>query len=136
VPVVPDEGGTLMFGRKWKSVEASLLNVQQEIVSLRSEIDQRSADIASLRGTIQSLEERLGSTDARVVQITTELTNQLHEIDSELELLATTADAASAETVTELRANQVRIASEQARYAITLRQDLAELAELLRKART
>jgi chromosome segregation ATPase len=125
-----------MFGRKWKSVEASLLNVQQEIVSLRSEIDQRSADIASLRGTIQSLEERLGSTDARVVQITTELTNQLHEIDSELELLATTADAASAETVTELRANQVRIASEQARYAITLRQDLAELAELLRKART
>ena len=136
MPVVPDEGGTLMFGRKWKSVEASLLNVQQEIVSLRSEIDQRSADIASLRGTIQSLEERLGSTDARVVQITTELTNQLHEIDSELELLATTADAASAETVTELRANQVRIASEQARYAITLRQDLAELAELLRKART
>jgi chromosome segregation ATPase len=136
VPVVPDEGGTLMFGRKWKSVETSLLNVQQEIVSLRSEIDQRSADIASLRGTIQSLEERLGSTDARVVQITTELTNQLHEIDSELELLATTADAASAETVTELRANQVRIASEQARYAITLRQDLAELAELLRKART
>ena len=136
MPVVPDEGGTLMFGRKWKSVETSLLNVQQEIVSLRSEIDQRSADIASLRGTIQSLEERLGSTDARVVQITTELTNQLHEIDSELELLATTADAASAETVTELRANQVRIASEQARYAITLRQDLAELAELLRKART
>ncbi|MEY3616059.1 MAG: hypothetical protein RLZZ518_1061 [Actinomycetota bacterium] len=124
-----------MFGRKWKSVEASLLTVQQEIVALRSEVDQRSSDIAVLRGTLQSLEDRLVGTDARVVQITTELTNQLHEIDSELERLATTADAASAETVTELRANQVRIANEQARYAITLRQDLAELAELLRKAR-
>lgn len=124
-----------MFGRKWKSVETSLLTVQQEIVALRSEVDQRSSDIAVLRGTLQSLEDRLVGTDARVVQITTELTNQLHEIDSELERLATTADAASAETVTELRANQVRIANEQARYAITLRQDLAELAELLRKAR-
>jgi len=124
-----------MFGRKWKSVEASLLTVQQEIVALRSEVDQRSSDIAVLRSTLQSLEDRLVGTDARVVQITTELTNQLHEIDSELERLATTADAASAETVTELRANQVRIANEQARYAITLRQDLAELAELLRKAR-
>jgi chromosome segregation ATPase len=124
-----------MFGRKWKSVEASLLTVQQEIVALRSEVDQRSSEIAVLRSTLQSLEDRLVGTDARVVQITTELTNQLHEIDSELERLATTADAASAETVTELRANQVRIANEQARYAITLRQDLAELAELLRKAR-
>ena len=66
----------------------------------------------------------------------TELANQLHELDTELERLAQTADAASAETVTELRANQVRIASEQARYAITLRHDLAELAELLRKTRT
>jgi len=67
--------------------------------------------------------------------MTTAITNQLHELDSEIERLASTADAASAETVSELRANQVRIASEQARYAIALRQDLAELAELLRRSR-
>jgi len=82
------------------------------------------------------LDSRLGSADARITQMATELTNQIHELDTELERLAQTADAASAETVTELRANQVRIASEQARYAITLRHDLAELAELLRKTRT
>jgi uncharacterized protein YdcH (DUF465 family) len=67
--------------------------------------------------------------------MTTAITNQLHELDSEIDRLAKTADAASAETVSELRANQVRIAGEQARYAIALRQDLAELAELLRRAR-
>ena len=61
--------------------------------------------------------------------------NQLHELDADIEKLAAMADAASAETVNELRANQVRIANEQARYAIALRQDLAELAELLRRNR-
>ncbi|MFM7962844.1 MAG: hypothetical protein ACKPBF_02585, partial [Actinomycetota bacterium] len=59
----------------------------------------------------------------------------LHELDAEIERLSSTADAASAEAVSQLRANQVRIANEQARYAITLRQDLAELAELLRRSR-
>jgi uncharacterized protein YdcH (DUF465 family) len=67
--------------------------------------------------------------------MTAAITNQLHELDADIERLSGMADAASAETVNELRANQVRIATEQARYAIALRQDLAELAELLRRNR-
>ncbi len=124
-----------MFGRKWKTLDATLRSVQGELNSLRAEVEQRGTDISSMRSQLSVLEERLINADARVTQITTALTNQLHEIDTELDRLTQTADAASAETVTQLRANQVRIASEQARYAITLRQDLAELAELLRKTR-
>lgn len=124
-----------MFGRKWKTLDATLRSVQGELNSLRAEVEQRGADISSMRSQLSVLEERLINADVRVTQITTALTNQLHEIDTELDRLTQTADAASAETVTQLRANQVRIASEQARYAITLRQDLAELAELLRKTR-
>lgn len=124
-----------MFGRKWKTLDATLRSVQGELNSLRGEVEQRGADISSMRSQLNVLEERLINADVRVTQITTALTNQLHEIDTELDRLTQTADAASAETVTQLRANQVRIASEQARYAITLRQDLAELAELLRKTR-
>ncbi len=124
-----------MFGRKWKTLDATLRSVQGELNSLRGEVEQRGADISLMRSQLNVLEERLINADVRVTQITTALTNQLHEIDTELDRLTQTADAASAETVTQLRANQVRIASEQARYAITLRQDLAELAELLRKTR-
>ena len=124
-----------MFGRKWKTLDATLRSVQGELNLLRAEVEQRGTDISSMRSQLNVLEERLINADTRVTQITTALTNQLHEIDTELDRLTQTADAASAETVTQLRANQVRIASEQARYAITLRQDLAELAELLRKTR-
>jgi predicted nuclease with TOPRIM domain len=125
-----------MFNRRRKSVDSTLRTLQNEVTALRNEALQRDNDVAALRTQLHALDSRLGGADARITQMATELANQLHELDTELEHLAQTADAASAETVTELRANQVRIASEQARYAITLRRDLAELAELLRKTRT
>ena len=125
-----------MFNRHRKSVDSTLRTLQNEVTALRTKADRRDADVAALRTQLHALDSRLGSADARITQMATELTNQIHELDTELDRLAQTADAASAETVTELRANQVRIASEQARYAITLRHDLAELAELLRKTRT
>jgi stress response protein SCP2 len=95
----------------------------------------RGTEIDAVHLDIQVLTNRLGGVDDRVTQMTTAITNQIHELDADIEKLAATADAASAETVNELRANQVRIANEQARYAIALRQDLAELAELLRRNR-
>jgi chromosome segregation ATPase len=124
-----------MFGKKWKTFEVSLQTMHGQIEVLRSDIAQRTRDIEAIRSQIRVFEERLGNADARATQMTTEITNQLHELNSELEQLAQSADAASAQAVADLRSNQVRIASEQARYAITLRQDLAELAELLRRTR-
>lgn len=106
-----------------------------QIQVLQGEIAQRTRDIEAIRSQIRAFEERLGNADARVTQMTTEITNQLHELNSELEQLAQSADTARAQAVADLRSNQVRIASEQARYAIALRQDLAELAELLRRSR-
>ncbi len=125
-----------MFNRHRKSVDSTLRTLQNEVTALRNEAHQRDADVAALRTQLHALDSRLGTADARITQMATELTNQIHELDAEINHLAHTADAASVETVAELRANQVRIATEQARYAITLRQDLAELAELLRKTRT
>jgi chromosome segregation ATPase len=124
-----------MFGRKWKEMQTLLASVQGEVSQLRDDLARRASQVDELRTSIHALEERLTGVDSRVTHMTTAITNQLHELDSEIERLAQTADAASAETVSQLRANQVRIANEQARYAITLRQDLAELAESLRRSR-
>ncbi|MGA0804506.1 MAG: hypothetical protein ACO3QU_06455, partial [Ilumatobacteraceae bacterium] len=128
--------GTLMFGGKWRALEASLREMRGHIETLQGNLAQRTEEIETIRKYLAAFEERLSGTDARVTHMTTEITNQLHELNSELEQLANGADAASAAAVADLRNNQVRIASEQARYAITLRQDLAELAELLRKTRS
>jgi chromosome segregation ATPase len=125
----------MMFGRKWKEMQTLLASVQGEVSQLRDDLARRASQVDELRTSIHALEERLTGVDSRVTHMTTAITNQLHELDSEIERLAQTADAASAETVSQLRANQVRIANEQARYAITLRQDLAELAESLRRSR-
>ncbi|MFM7046680.1 MAG: hypothetical protein ACKOXX_02090 [Actinomycetota bacterium] len=125
----------MMFSRKWKEMQSLLASVQGEVSQLRDDLARRASQVDELRTSIHALEERLTGVDSRVTHMTTAITNQLHELDSEIERLAQTADAASAETVSQLRANQVRIANEQARYAITLRQDLAELAELLRRSR-
>ena len=122
-----------MFGRKNKALVAHLQAVQGELTALRSELARRGAEIDAVHLDLRALTDRLGGVDDRVTQMTTAITNQLHELDADIEKLAAMADAASAETVNELRANQVRIANEQARYAIALRQDLAELAELLRR---
>jgi predicted nucleic acid-binding Zn-ribbon protein len=124
-----------MFRRREKELVALVHGVQAELTMLREDIARRAAELDAVRGGLRALEDRLHGVDARVTHMTTAITNQLHELDSEIDRLAKTADAASAETVSELRANQVRIAGEQARYAIALRQDLAELAELLRRAR-
>jgi len=125
-----------MFGRRNKELTEHLQAVQGELSTLRAELARRGAEIDAVHLEIRALTDRLGGVDDRVTQMTTAITNQLHELDADIEKLAATADAASAETVYQLRANQVRIANEQARYAITLRQDLAELAELLRRNRT
>ncbi|MEK0415202.1 MAG: hypothetical protein RL352_599 [Actinomycetota bacterium] len=125
-----------MFGRKNKELVAHLQALQGELGALRAELARRGAEIDAVHIDLRALTDRLGGVDDRVTQMTTAITNQLHELDADIEKLASIADAASAETVNELRSNQVRIANEQARYAIALRQDLAELAELLRRNRT
>jgi hypothetical protein len=81
------------------------------------------------------LEDRIGN-------ISTELANQVSELSLELDQLANrepvqvpVTSAADEQAVVALKASQVKLASEQARYEITFREDLAALAEQVRQLR-
>jgi hypothetical protein len=118
----------------------------------------------SLNGKIAELAERVSLTSAdarhareetvalqqRISNVTTELANQLGELGSEIDALANgRAESASKpdevvvveqviapEVLDELKTAQVRLANEQARYEIAFREDLATLAEQLKRARS
>ena len=73
-----------------------------------------------------------------VTAVSTELANQVSELGTDLDALTRRPpeerpDPAEFE---ELRDGQVRLANEQARYQIAFREDLARLAEQLRRAPT
>lgn len=92
-----------------------------------------TTDAASRRSAEQvaALEQRLDS-------VGTELANQLSELGRDIDGLAKHAAQAASGTVDEaviesLRNGQIKLANEQARYEIAFREDLAVLAENLRK---
>lgn len=78
------------------------------------------ADVAidALQRQVTELDERLAALDDRVTSVSTELANQLAEIGDDIEPMHHSAE---------------RLAAEQARYQIRFRQDLAELAERIRR---
>ena len=80
----------------------------------------------------------------RISNVSTELANQLGELSRELDQMgsrpATTPvlaldQAATEDMIEELHEAQVRLAAEQARYEIAFRQDLANLADQLKRPR-
>ena len=125
-----------MFGRNKKTLKA-IEALQTEILELRSLLSEQSAQISSNRVTSESVANRLSGLETRVSGMGSELARQLHELGDEIEQLSKRAeDDGVAEIIATLKATQVRLASEQARYEITFRQDLAQLADqLLRRNR-
>ena len=91
------------------------------------------ADLDMLRARFQRLSDRLDEVDARITSISTELVNQLTELSGDLEAIAKEHPPTD-DIVTEIRDAQVKLANEQARYQIAFREDLADLAERLRRA--
>ncbi len=96
-----------------------------------------SANDVAVRQTtdqVSALEERLNS-------VSTELANQVRELGTDIDGLAAQAaqaeddgeDASSEAFAESLRESQVKLAKEQARYEIAFREDLASLAEQLRR---
>jgi predicted nucleic acid-binding Zn-ribbon protein len=85
-----------------------------------------------MRARVQRLSDRLDQIDERITSISTELANQLTELSGDVEALAGNHPPSDG-VVTEIRDAQERLANEQARYQIAFRQDLAELAERLRR---
>lgn len=114
------------------------LRVQLEILARqRDEADSRATQLANrLRETtagIQMLDRRIDSLDSRLTGVSTELTNQLTELSGEIG--AASANGVPPESIDALRNGQVKLANEQARFEIAFREDLATLAEQIRRAR-
>jgi hypothetical protein len=91
------------------------------------------ADLDILRARLQRLSDRLDAFDARVTSIATELANQITELSGDVESIAKERPPTD-DIVLEIRDAQVKLATEQARYQIAFREDLAALAERLRRA--
>lgn len=90
------------------------------------------ADLDLLRARIERLSQRLDEVDQRITSIGTELANQISELSGDLEGLGA-QEPPTERIVDELRDAQERLANEQARYQIAFRQDLAEIADRLKR---
>ncbi|HEY5663454.1 MAG TPA: hypothetical protein VIS05_05400 [Ilumatobacter sp.] len=85
----------------------------------------------ALLGRVHDLAARLEGLDARITSVSTELANQIAELSSDLDGVG---DADIAGLTEQLHDAQVKLAAEQARYQIAFRQDLAQLADQLKRA--
>ncbi len=88
--------------------------------------------------TSASSPRRSSAIDSRVNQVSLELTNQLTELSGDIDRASAQADAAElieqlTSQLDDVTGGQQRLANEQARYAIQFREDLAELADRLRR---
>ncbi len=84
-----------------------------------------------------ALLEQFAAMESRITGMGSELSRQLHELGTDIEKLQQHVENDTVgDTVQALKTAQVRLATEQARYEITFRQDLAALAnELLKRSR-
>ena len=122
-----------MFSSSKKTRQA-LQALQAEVNTLRDQMGEEIARTQTERDISRSVAERIASLEARVSGMGSELSRQLHELGSEIEALSQRADDAGvSEIVDALKTAQIRLATEQARYEITFRQDLAALADQLFK---
>ena len=112
---------------------ASIAALTAEIESLRNQLTQQVSDVASATGTTSALLSRVAAIETSVSNLGSELSRQLHELGSDIENLSKSSEDDMATTIEQIRSSQVRLASEQARYEIAFRQDLAGLAEEIRR---
>ena len=122
-----------LFNRTPKASQSDLETLKTELVALREELTKRTNALSLVTALTNGFDQKISIIDQRVTEMTTELSNQIHELGSEIESLnKASQDNASREALEQLRVSQIRIANEQARYEIAFRQDLAELVEQIR----
>ncbi len=123
-----------LFTRTPKASKSDLETLKTELVALREELTKRTNALSLVTALTNGFDQKISIIDQRVTEMTTELSNQIHELGSEIESLnKASQDNASREALEQLRVSQIRIANEQARYEIAFRQDLAELVEQIRR---
>jgi chromosome segregation ATPase len=123
-----------LFSRTPKASAADLDALRSELAQLRSELTKRTNELSFVTAATNGLDQRISAIDIRLTNMTSELSNQLHELSSDIETITQQeSNSGSVEALEQLRLSQTRIANEQARYEIAFRQDLAVIAEELRK---
>ena len=147
-----------LFRRAKPMDPAEIERMKAEMASLREALERHGSSATALETATATLESRVGALDARaippdpsdrleelaakvaelesrVTSVSTELANQIAELGNDIDALNSRppGDGVDAEVVGELRDGQVRLANEQARYQIAFREDLARLAEQLRR---
>jgi chromosome segregation ATPase len=115
------------------------VNSQQQVAT---DLGQLAERLAANDQAVRTTTEQLAVVEQRITAISVELANQINELGNDIDALASMPAAPGApapavevndEVLAELRTAQVRLANEQARYEIAFRQDLAALAEQVRR---
>jgi uncharacterized protein YhaN len=119
-----------LFRRPVTVDPAEVERMKAEITALREAIDRHHESTRALHDKISTLDDRMTS-------VSTELANQLGELGTDIDALAARPPSAPAdpELIAAVKEGQVRLANEQARYQIAFREDLARLAQELKRPR-
>lgn len=105
---------------------------------LRSQVGQLAERVSVYDNEARAVRDHMALLDQRLTSVSTELANQISELGRDIDGLGqripeVVDGVVSDEVVEALRGGQVKLANEQARYEIAFRQDLAALAEELRR---
>ena len=105
---------------------------------LAAQMAQLAERVAANDSTTRQATEQVAAIEQRLNAVSTELANQVSELGRDIDALAAhtgepAQGAVSDEVVDHLKTAQVKLAFEQARYEIAFRQDLATLAEQVRR---
>ena len=122
-----------MFSRSKKTQQA-IAALTADIATLREELNSHVQQLAAEKTLRNDIADRLTVLEGRVSGMGSELSRQMHELSDEIERLSNATNSSESDAViAQLRTSQTRLATEQARYEIAFRQDLATLAEMLRR---
>jgi len=105
---------------------------------LAAQIAQLAERVATTDTSARHATEQVATIEQRLNAVSTELANQVSELGRDIDGLAAQGGqvaqgAVSDELIDALKQSQVKLAAEQARYEIAFRQDLAALAEQVRR---
>jgi hypothetical protein len=106
---------------------------------LRAQLGQLAERVSVYDNEARAVRDHMALLDQRLTSVSTELANQISELGRDIDGLGqripeVVDGVVSDEVVEALRGGQVKLANEQARYEIAFRQDLAALAEQLRRS--
>ncbi|MEN9553554.1 MAG: hypothetical protein RLY24_1149 [Actinomycetota bacterium] len=120
-----------------KKTRQALDALQAEVIALREQVNENAQQASADKQSLVALLEQFAAMESRITGMGSELSRQLHELGTDIEKLQQHVENDTVgDTVQALKTAQVRLATEQARYEITFRQDLAALAnELLKRSR-